>query len=256
MHCAQCGINIAVEDHYCFACGSRKLLNYDLRDESDFIGYYFKRGFRSESILVQLDIRHKKKMNLRTLKRRLKELGLNKSHAAASAAVIKQIREKEIEGPSMLHGYQRMWNKLRTIYNIIAPRDSVMEILREADPLHSNERLFQNLERRCYRSNGLNETCHVGGYEKLKLYRFPMHGCIDGFSRKIIWLKVCRTNNDPKIPLSFYIQTEQHFKYFPSKVQADCGTENGILAALQCALVGSVDKHRYGSSPSNQRIEN
>ena len=87
-------------------------------------------------------------MSLRTLKRRLKELGLNKSHAAASAAVIKQIREKEIESPSMLHGYRRMWNKLRTIYNIIAPRDSVMEILREADPLHSNERRFQSLERR------------------------------------------------------------------------------------------------------------
>ena len=48
----------------------------------------------------------------------------------------------------------------------------------------------------------------------------------------------------------------QHFKYCPSKVQTDCGTENGILAALQCALVGSTDAHRYGSSPSNQRIEN
>ena len=256
MHCAQCGINIAVEDHYCFECRSRKLLHYDLRDESDFIEYYFKRGFRSESILVQLDIRHKIKMSLRTLKRRLKELRLNKSHATASAAVVKQIREKEIEGPSMLHGYRSMWNKLRTIYNIIAPRDSVMEILREADPLHSNEKRSQNLERRCYRSNGLNETWHVGGYEKLKPYRFPIHGCIDDFSRKMIWVKVCITNNDPKIPASFYIQTEQYFKYFPSKVQTDCGTENGILAAPQCALVGSADAHRYGSSPSNQRIEN
>ena len=31
MHCAQCGINIAAVDHYCFACGARKLVNYDLR---------------------------------------------------------------------------------------------------------------------------------------------------------------------------------------------------------------------------------
>ena len=170
----------------------------------------FQKRFQVWVDLVQLDIRHKIKMSLRTLKRRLKELGLNKSHAAASAAVIKQIREKDIESPSMLHGYRRMWNKLRTIYNII----------------------------------------------ELKPYRFPMHGCIDGFSRKIIWLKACRTNNDPRIPASFYIQTEQHFKYFPSKVQTDCGTENAILAALQCALVGSADTHRYGCSPSNQRIEN
>ena len=32
--------------------------------------------------------------------------------------------------------------------------------------------------------------------------------------------------------------------------------KNGILAALHCALMGSTDAHRYGSSPSNQRIEN
>ena len=148
MHCAPCGINIAVEDHYCFACGARKLVNYDLRDENDFIEYYFKRGFRYVSILIQLDIHHKIKMSLCTLKRRLKVLGLNKSHATAPAAVIKQIIRREIEGPSMLRGYRSMWNKLRTTYNIIAPRDSVMEILREADPLHSNERRFQSLERR------------------------------------------------------------------------------------------------------------
>ena len=58
-------------------------------------------------------------MSLRTLKRRLKVLGLNKSHATTSAAVIKQIIEREIEGPSMLRGYRSMWNKLRTTYNII-----------------------------------------------------------------------------------------------------------------------------------------
>ena len=233
LHCAQYGINIAVENHYCFACGAKKLVNYDLRDENDFIEYYFKRGFRYVSILIQLDIHHKIKMSLCTLKRRLKVLGLNKSHATAPAAVIKQIIEREIEGPSMLRGYRSMWNKLRTTYNIIAPRDSVMEILREADPLRSNERQSRHLEGRCYRSNGPNETWHFDGYDKLKPYGFPIHGCIDGFSRKIIWLKVCRTNNDPKVPASFYIQTVQHFKYCPSKVQTDCGTENGISAALQ-----------------------
>ena len=92
---------------------------------------------------------------------------------------------------------------------------------------------------------------------KLKPYGFPIPGCIDGFFRKIIWLKVCRTNNDPKI----YIQTVQHFykqtvHHANPKCGTDCGTdcgaENGALAALQCASVGSTDAHRYGSSPLNQ----
>ena len=165
MHCAQCGINIAVEDHYCFAYGARKLASYDQRDENDFIEYYFKRGFRYESILVQLDIHHEIKMSLRTLKKRLKVLGLNKSHATASVEVL-----------SMLRGYRSMLDKLRTNYNIIAPRDSVMETLREADPLRSNERRSGNLERRCYCSNGPNETWHVDRYDKLKPYGFPIPG--------------------------------------------------------------------------------
>ena len=32
--------------------------------------------------------------------------------------------------------------------------------------------------------------------------------------------------------------------------------KSGILAALQCALLESIDTHRYGSSPLNQQIEN
>ena len=230
MHCAQCGINIAVEDHYCFAYGARKLVSYDLRDENDFIEYYFKRSFRYESILVQLDIHHEIKMSLRTLKRCLKVLGLNKSHATASVEVPSMLRgyrsmldklrtNYNIIAPrDMLRGYRSMLDKLRTNYNIIAPRDSVMEILREADPLRSNERRSGNLERRCYCWNGPYETWHVDRYDKLKPYGFPIPGCIDGFSQKIIWLKVCRANNDPKIPASFYIQTVQHFKYCPSNV--------------------------------------
>ena len=46
MHCRRWGIDIVVEDHYCFECGVRELVNYDLRDEKDFIEYYFKRFFR------------------------------------------------------------------------------------------------------------------------------------------------------------------------------------------------------------------
>eukprot|EP00794_Sanderia_malayensis_P001192 gene1192-563_t len=42
----------------------------------------------------------------------------------------------------------------------------------------------------------------------------------------------------------------------PELVQTDCGTENGILAAVQCTFRNDVTGHRYGSSPSNQRIEN
>ena len=84
-------------------------------------------------------------MSLHTLKMHFKVLWLRKSHVTASAPVIKQIIKREIEGPSLLRGYRSMWNKSRTTYNIIAPRESVMETLREVDPLRSIPKFGETL---------------------------------------------------------------------------------------------------------------
>ena len=40
---------------------------------------------------------------------------------------------------------------------------------------------------------------HIHGYDKLKPFGFPIHGAIDGFSRKILWLNICPSNNEPYI---------------------------------------------------------
>ena len=39
-------------------------------------------------------------------------------------------------------------------------------------------------------------------------------------------------------------------------MQTDCGTENGIMTGVHCALHQNVQAHRYGKSIANQRIEN
>ena len=46
---------------------------------------------------------------------------------------------------------------------------------------------------------GPNFLWHLDGYDKLKQFGFAIHGCIDGFSRFIIWLESASTNNDPKV---------------------------------------------------------
>ena len=50
------------------------------------------------------------------------------------------------------------------------------------------------LQRRRYSSPGPNHTWHVDGYDKLKPFGFPVHGCIDGWSRRIMCLKLTRSN--------------------------------------------------------------
>ena len=77
-------------------------------------------------------------------------------------------------------------------------------------------------------------TICLAGYDKLKPYGFPIHGCICGFSRKILWLEVVKSNNDPKIPARLFLDAVSELKGCPMIVRSDYGTENGIVAATQC----------------------
>ena len=61
------------------------------------------------------------------------------------------------------------------------------------------------LERRIYTSQGPKAVWHADGYDKLKPYGLPVHGCTDGFSRKVLWLQVCRSINDPIILAQFFL---------------------------------------------------
>ena len=74
----------------------------------------------------------------------------------------------------------------------------------------------------------------IDGYDKFKPFGFPIHGCIDGWSRKIMWLQVARSNNNPEVPAKNFLECVTKYGGCPVKVRSDCGTENGVLAAIQC----------------------
>ena len=84
---------------------------------------------------------------------------------------------------------------------------------------------------------------------------FPIHGAIDGFSRKMLWLLVVRSNNSPDVIASFFLFTVATYGGCPVELVTDLGTENGLAASLQCFFRDNPDAHRYVPSPRNQRIE-
>ena len=65
------------------------------------------------------------------------------------------------------------------------------------DPEEVERRKCKFIKRRVYESCGPMNTFQIGGNDKLKRSGFPIHGCIDGFSRKPMWLVVSTSNNDP-----------------------------------------------------------
>ena len=83
--------------------------------------------------------------SLRTLKRLLADHRLNKIGSDISDASLQVIIEREVNGPSSLKGYRNIWNKLRVTYGIKVPRDKVMEILRNIDPVNSALRKARKL---------------------------------------------------------------------------------------------------------------
>ena len=93
-------------------------------------------------------------------------------------------------------GYRGVLHCLK-MEGIRVPRIIVQDLLKAIDPEETEFRKKNRLKRRVYRNPGPNHTWHLDGYDKLKNWGFPIHGAIDGFSRKIVWLKVTRPNNSP-----------------------------------------------------------
>ena len=81
-----------------------------------------------------------------------------------------------------------------------------------------------------------------------------MHGCIDGFSRAIIYLE-CRTDNTAESVVELFNKGIGEFG-LPSRVRGDRGVENVDVARLMIARRGeNRGSFIAGRSVHNQRIE-
>ena len=245
--CDRCGLTKAGLYNFWILCGA------DNDKEKKVIEYYFRRGFKYKTILDFLSEHHDINICMQTLKSRLKKYGLSRRSSSYNMEEVRQELIKELDGPACMGGYRSMWHSLQ-MKGFQVPRHVVETLMRELDPTGCELRKARRLKR-IYTSAGPNYCWHLDGYDKLKPFGFPIHGCIDGWSRKIMWLKVARSNNNPEIPATFFIECVREFSGCPVKVRSDCGTENGTIAAIQCEFRDTADAHVFGKSTANQRIE-
>lgn len=175
------------------------------------------------------------------------------------AAVLNELDEG---GGGCCLGYKSMWRRLKCKYGLNVKRHTVLEVLRVVDPEGIESRSRRRLRRRVYSVPGPNFIWHLDGYDKLKPFKFPIHGCIDGYSRKIIWLYVASTNNNPSVIAYYYLSTVVKLGFIPRVIRSDCGDENVTVEVLQQALrfddddkLSGLKSFIKGKSTSNQRIE-
>ncbi len=112
------------------------------------------------------------------------------------------------------------------------------------------------VNRRHYWVPGTLALWHIDGNHKLIRWRFVVHGCEDGYSRRIMYLH-CSTNNRASTVVALFAQAVGRFR-LPSRVRADQGVENVDVAMFMFShpLRGpSRGSFITGKSCHNQRIK-
>ena len=113
--------------------------------------------------------------------------GLRRRHYPSDIDAVLQAVETELSGSDRIVGYHGMWQRLLQGHTLVIGKETVCHVLRIVDPTGVDRRLRNRPRRRNYRGEGPNYIWHVDGYNKLKPFGFCIHGCIDGYSQRILW---------------------------------------------------------------------
>lgn len=190
--------------------------------DDEAISAYFALGYNYVSIVEFLSSHHNIDISLRTLKRRLRTLQLRRRRTEWEQDInrIRQLVIHEIQSASQYVGYRTITSILSRKYNIRVPRTIVSRMMRQEDPEGVYNRRLRRFVRRQFYSPGPNYTWHVDGYDKLKPYGICIHACICGFSRRILWLELGPSNNNPEVIAKYFVDTVEYLKCCPVKVSA------------------------------------
>ena len=140
-------------------------------------------------------------------------------------------------------------------YGVSISKEDVRKNLKNIDPEGVSIRRNKLIRSRIYHTIGPGYIYHIDGEDKLKRWGFPIHGCIDRFSRKVMWLVVSATNNDPLIVDNLFLNCIKQYKIVPKLLRMDAVTENIYCQDLQVYFTGEEESFLYASSTRKQRIQ-
>jgi len=143
------------------------------------------------------------------------------------------------------------------IYNdgskLYIPRSQLRRVIQNNDQVGIELRKKNAVYRIIYKNNGVNYAWHLDGWHKLISYKIVVHGCVDGFSRKVIFLKASTNNKATTVFTSFFTKVEESHE-IPALISVDGGGENVLVADYMIFHLGK-EALKIVSSVHNQRIE-
>lgn len=118
-------------------------------------------------------------------------------------------------------------------------RRRTRESLARVDPKNTALRWGIAISRRSYKVPWPNLLWHMDGHHSSIRWKFVIHGCIDGFSRRIMFLN-CSNNNLAKTVLELFLgAVEKDGGMWPSRIRVDKGVENVLVCDKMVQVRGA-----------------
>lgn len=248
--------------------------------------YFFDYGFSDQSIPRDLTYRDKLEASLHVIRQVRWSHGM-KRRARTEAERLEQLNKaiaflrEDLERTSAIRGFGKglLYHYVRQQGRILVSQRRLYDFYRQAFPEEVARRREASFRQRGnFIVPGPNFMWSLDGYDKLRRFGFQIYGCIDAFSRCIIWLYVGRSATTAISTLKQYLQTVQRLQMRPFFTRSDYGSETLLWAAAQATLAkagpqrlrlvdnNGIDQfyqqgdrlescHLYGPSTGNIRIE-
>lgn len=210
-------------------------------------------NFLEDGCLIE-EIANMLNISVRTIYRRMEDYGLSKHKFS-------EINEEDLDillirlVEEFPHCGEVMLRELLKERSIKITRQTLRDSLNRIDENGSLKmRKKKSLHRRVYSVQGPNHLWHLDTNHKLVRWNFIITGIVDGFSRLPVGL-YCTNNNKALTILSCFQASVEEYG-LPSRVRADKGKENVLVADYMIERRGVGRKSMItGKSTHNQRVE-
>ena len=174
-----------------------------------------------------------------TLWRRLTDLGLPlSSYSDISDSELDAVMEILVKDFPR-NGIVMLWGHLRSM-NIVVTRQKVYDSLIRVSHSSIQQRRSTTISRRVYSVPSTNYLWHIDGLHCLIRWKIVIHGGIDGYSRRIVYLHASSNNRADTVFRLFRAAVADCG--WPSRVRSDKGGENVDVARAMLSVMAQVEE--------------
>ncbi|KAG8941619.1 hypothetical protein FRC04_004139 [Tulasnella sp. 424] len=126
-------------------------------------------------------------------------------------------------------------------------REVVAAWMKRHYPQEVENRQHRCLKHKRFWAAGVNDILSFDQHDKFQRFHLYLHIGLEQVSGKILWLKIWRTNQNPGLVCSSYLNTIEETGGMPLITQSDEGTENYGIANAQTTMRHMLDPSLEGT---------